>query len=295
MGRVQQLIAVLMVLISLALGWYAWVLATRSMAEKPAEVAVPKLNVVVATKPIQAGVPIPLDAIKLEAMTVRPDGAFDSLAAVEGKIPAENFVIGEPVLSQRMFGIERGIAAAIPPGDRAVAVKVDEVIGVGNRLNPRDIVDVFVTMRRNNDEIGETQSKLLLAGVMVLAVGNRTVQGRDVKQAETANRPGGTAEPPRTVVLAVPFTDVNRIALAGEAGKVLLALRNPLDRMPPLAEPVPTAEEAGKVTLRQVAASGSIAPPAVAGKPGGGVARAATGVEVIRGLRRQQVGGSRME
>lgn len=293
MGRVQQLIAVLMVLISLALGWYAWVLATRSMAEKPAESAVPKLNVVVAVKPIQAGVPIPPDAIKVEAMPVRPEGAFDSVAAVEGKIPAENFVPGEPILAQRIFGVERGIASIIRPGERAVAVKVDEVIGVGNRLNPRDVVDVFVTMRRNQDEIGETQSKLLLAGVTVLAVGNRTVQGRDVKQTEATTRPGGAAEPPRTVVLAVPFTEVNRLALAGETGKVLLALRNPLDKMPPLAEPVPTAEEAGKVTLRQVAAGGSIVLPAAGSKPG--AAKPETGVEVIRGLRRQQVGGSRTE
>ncbi len=295
MGRVQQLIAVLMVLISLALGWYAWVLATRSMAEKPVEVTAQKLNVVVATKPIQAGIPIPADAIKVESMTVRPEGSFDNVAAVEGKIPAENFVTGEPILAQRMFGVERGIASIIRPGERAVALKVDEVVGVGNRLNPRDVVDVFVTMRRNNDEIGETQSKLLLAGVTILAVGNRTVQGRDVKQNEAAARPGGAAEPPRTVVLAVPFTDVNRVALAGEAGKVLLALRNPLDKMPPLAEPVPAAEEAGKVTLRQVASSGSIAMPVTAGKPAAGRARTDTGVEVIRGLRRQQVGGSRTE
>ncbi|HET7833923.1 MAG TPA: Flp pilus assembly protein CpaB [Gallionella sp.] len=281
-----------MVLISLALGWYAWVLATRSMAEKPVEITAQKLSVVVAAKPIQAGVPIPPDAIRVESMTVRPDGAFDNIAAVEGKVPAENFVIGEPILAQRMFGVERGIASVIRPGERAIALKVDEVVGVGNRLNPHDVVDVFVTMRRNNDEIGETQSKLLLAGVTVLAVGNRTVQGRDVKQAE-AVRPGGATEAPRTVVLAVPFTDVNRVALAGETGRVLLALRNPLDKMPPLAEPVPAAEEAGKVTLRQVATGGSIAPAVTKGKTGG--ARADTGVEVIRGLRRQQVGGSRME
>ena len=68
MGRVQQLVAVSMVLISLGLGWYAWVLGQRSLKEKPAEVSVPRLNVVVATKPIPAGIPIAKDAIKVEAM-----------------------------------------------------------------------------------------------------------------------------------------------------------------------------------------------------------------------------------
>lgn len=281
MGRVQQLVAVLMVLISLLLGWYAWVLANRSMVEKPADVSAPRLNVVVAIKPIPAGVPIAKDSIKVEQMTVRPEGAFDNVAAVEGKIPAENIVIGETILAHRMFGLEKSIVSAIRPGERAVALKVDEVIGVGNRLNPRDVVDVFALMRRNNDEIAQTQSRLLLAGVRVLAVGNRSVAGRDVNMG---NLPENSM-PPRTVVLAVPFNDVNRLALASELGKITLALRSPLDEVPPLAEPAATGDQA-KTTLRQVAA-GSFAMKGrtAGGKSGAGSAMPETGVEVIRGLR----------
>ena len=280
MGRVQQLVAALMVLISLLLGWYAWVLANRSLTAKPAEVSAPRLNVVVATKPIPAGVPIAKDSIKVEAMTVRPEGAFDNVAAVEGKIPAENIVTGETILAQRMFGLEKGIVSAIRPGERAVALKVDEVIGVGNRLNPRDVVDVFAIMRRNNDEIAQSQSKLLVAGVRVLAVGNRSVQGRDIG---VSNIPDATL-PPRTVVLAVPFNDVNRLALASEMGKILLALRSPLDQVPSLAEPAATAAQA-RVTLRQVAVGSFAMTGSVGGKSGAGSAMPETGVEVIRGLR----------
>ena len=148
------------------------------------------------------------------------------MASVEGKIPAENIVTGETILAQRMYGLEKGIVSSVRPGERAVALKVDEVIAVGNRLNPNDMVDVFVIMRRNNDEIAESQSKMLLSGVRVLAVGNRSVQGRDM------SLPDATL-PPRTVVLAVPFNEVNRLALAAEMGKILLALRNPQDQMPP--------------------------------------------------------------
>lgn len=280
MGRVQQLVAVLMVLISLGLGWYAWVLGKRSLTEKPAETSVPRLNVVVATKPIAAGVPIAKDAIKVEVMSVRPEGAFDNVSAVEGKIPAENIVTGETILAQRMYGLEKGIVSAVRPGERAVALKVDEVIGVGNRLNPRDMVDVFVIMRRNNDEIAESQSKLLLSGVRVLAVGNRSVQGRDYSLTNIPD----TTTPPRTAVLAVPFSEVNRLALAAEMGKILLALRSPQEQMPPASEPATTAEQvarSGKLTLRQ-AAAGSYALP---GKTAGS-AHSEGGVEVIRGTRR---------
>jgi pilus assembly protein CpaB len=256
------------------------VLGKRSLTEKPAETAVPRLNVVVATKPIAAGVPIAKDAVKVEVMSVRPEGAFDNVSAVEGKIPAENIVTGETILAQRMYGLEKGIVSAIRPGERAVALKVDEVIGVGNRLNPRDMVDVFVIMRRNNDEIAESQSKLLLPGVRVLAVGNRSVQGRDYSLTNIPD----TTTPPRTAVLAVPFSEVNRLALAAEMGKILLALRSPQEQMPPAAEPATTAEHvarSGKLTLRQ-AAAGSYAP---AGRTAGS-ARSESGVEVIRGTRR---------
>jgi len=282
MGRIQQLVAVLMVLISLGLGWYAWVLGKRSMIEKPAEVSVPRLNVVVATKPIPAGVPIAKDAIKIEAMTVRPDGAFDNVAAVEGKIPAENIVTGETILAQRMFGLEKGIVSAIRPGERAIALKVDEVIAVGNRLNPRDAVDVFAVLRRNSDEIAESQGKLLVSGVRVLAVGNRSVQGRDVN---VGNLPEATVSP-RTVVLAVPTNEVSRLALAAETGKILLALRSPEDQVPPVARPSETNAHGitSKATLRQLAAGTATASKA-------GTAAPETGVEVIRGLRRQQVSG----
>lgn len=298
MGRIQQLVAVLMVLISLGLGWYAWVLGNRSLTKKPVESAVPWLNVVVATKPIPAGTPISKDAVKIEAMTVRPDGAFDNVASVEGKIPAENIVTGEPILAQRMHGLDKGIVSAVYPGERAVALKVDEVTGVGNRLNPRDLVDVFFTLRRNNDEITETQGQLLLAGVRVLAVGNRSVQGRDEKPLEATSQSGGkyATEPPRTVVLAVPLKEVNRLVLVAETGKILLALRNPLDRVPALANPVPPAGEAStvmKATLRQVAAGqAEKAPKAAASSATHGGRKPEPGVDIIRGLKHHSANGT---
>lgn len=291
MGRIQKLVAVLMVLISLGLGWYAWVLGKRTLSTKPVESAPPRLSVVVAAKPIPAGTPISKEAVKLEAMTVRPDGAFETVASVEGKIPAESILAGEPIFAQRMHGLDKGIVSAVNPGERAVALKVDEVSGVGNRLNPRDVVDVFVTMRRNNDEIAESQGQLLLAGVRVLAVGSRSVQGRDEKPVETTLQPGGkyTSEPPRTVVLAVPLKEVGRLALMAETGKILLALRNPLDRTPLLADPAPVAGVSSaivKATLRQVALGQAEKPSGDASGSTHAGRKPEPEVDIIRGLKR---------
>lgn len=282
MPKLQQIGAVLLVVISLALGWYAWVLGTRAVTPKAAPTVVPQQNVVVAAKPVQAGAPIPREAVKIVSMSFRPEGAFDRVESVVGRIPAENLVVGEPILAQRMHGAETGISTEIAPGERAVAVRVDEVVAVGNRLNPRDLVDVYVTERRSGDEVSETQSRLLLNGAKVLAVGNRTVQGREEKASvDQISLTKGMADAPRTVVLAVPDGEVGRLALAAETGKLLLALRGSRGA-------VMAANGTEKVTLRELAGGGAAAP--VAAARGARVIRPAGGfveedIEVVRGLK----------
>lgn len=282
MPKLQQIIAVLLVAVSLALGWYAWVLGTRAVTPKAAPAVVPQETVVVAAKPVQAGTPIPREAVKTASMSFRPEGAFDRIEAVVGRIPAENLLVGEPILARRMHGAETGISTEIGPGERAVAVRVDEVVAVGNRLNPRDMVDVYVTERRSGDEVGETQNRLLLTGVKVLAVGNRSVHGREEKaSADQVTLAKGLADAPRTVVLAVPEGEVGRLALAAETGKLLLALRGNRGA-------VVAASGPEKVTLRELAGGGAAAPvvaPRAAGAPRLAGGYGEEGIEVVRGLK----------
>lgn len=282
MPKLQQISAVLLVVISLALGWYAWVLGTRAVTPKTAPTAVPQQNVVVAAQPLRAGTPIPREALKTVPMPFRPEGAFERTESVVGRIPAENLVVGEPILAQRMHGAETGISTEIAANERAVAVRVDEVVAVGNRLNPRDLVDVYVTERRSGDEVGETQSKLLLIGVKVLAVGNRSALGREEKPATDQGALAKNAvEAPRTVVLVVPDGEVARLALAAETGKLLLALRG--NRGATVA-----AGGSAKITLRELTGGAAPAPlsaPRAAGTPRPAGLSAAEEIEVVRGLK----------
>jgi pilus assembly protein CpaB len=158
------------------------------------------------------------------------------------------------LLTEAMFA--RGVALQLMPGERAMAVPVDEVVGAGNRIVPGDHVDVFFTLKEGQD-ISKTQSRLLASRLRVLSYGAATVAS---DPSATADGNGGnganTAAPAqrtvaRTAVLAVPVEQVNRVVLATQSGKLLLALRNPSDEtLPDLALfPEPGPALAGKAGL----------------------------------------------
>ncbi|NTV95099.1 MAG: Flp pilus assembly protein CpaB [Thiobacillus sp.] len=210
-------------LVALALAGYAWVLSSRMAAEQKA--AQPKLQpVVVAQARIPAGSAITKEMLKVSMFPSRPEGSFGTVDPLVGKTVSTDIAVGEAILQERLGGGLRAMLQHIDPSQRAVAIRVDEVIAVGNKLIPGDWVDVFFTLHRNNAEIADTQSQLLLENLQVLAFGSRDVGG-----AKTGTEGGTmvrtTSESPKTAVLAVTITDIDKLVLAAESGRLLLALR----------------------------------------------------------------------
>lgn len=342
MLRFSKIIAAVLVLLAIALAVYAWMLSRRpapapapavasAQPQKPAE---PTYPVVVATKPLPAGQPIPADALRLTQLTVNPAGAFKTVAAAAGKVPVLDLGEGTPLLEGQMA---TGLALKLEAGERAVAVKADEVLGVGNNVRPGDYVDVFFTLKADNRDIDRSQARLLLARKRVLAYGQTSLDAlpaTDEPAAEGADSTGSRAlsSPPRrntasqrpvqarTVVLAVPVEDVNRLTLAEASGRLLLALRNPTDtsepdpalfaELPPALQPQPPKRgeparpalagidraQAGLATADLVAGGSANArrPGPSAGQRPGQPATAkprpaGTEVEIIRGDRRDTV------
>ena len=82
---------------------------------------------------------------------------------------------GEPILDGRLAapGSGGGLAATIPPGMRACAVKVDEVVGVAGFVTPGMRVDVLVSgdAPGNPDPREGTEVKTLLQNIQVLSAG----------------------------------------------------------------------------------------------------------------------------
>jgi pilus assembly protein CpaB len=223
MPNLTRIFAGVLIVVALVLGMFAWTLSRR-----PAPVAVTPAThasfpVVVATRTLTAGKAITLEDLRVQSLPINPNGAFTEPAQLAGRVPNAEIGADSPVLESQLSS---GLAERVEPGERALAVRVDEGNAVGNRLRPGNFVDVFFTLKRdggsmgNGGEIDRTQARLLMSKVRVLAFGNATASG------DSAGDPNGMV---RTAVLAVPVADVDRLTLAESAGRLIFALRNPKD------------------------------------------------------------------
>jgi pilus assembly protein CpaB len=222
MPNLTKILAGVLIAVALVLGLFAWTLSRRPppVAVTPATRA--SFPVVVASRTLPAGKAISVDDLRVQPLPINPNGAFADPAQLAGRVPNAEIGADSPVLEAQLSS---GLAERIEPGERALAVRVDEANAVGNRLRPGNVVDVFFTLKRdgsigNGGEIDRTQARLLMSKVRVLAFGNATASG------DSVGEPSGVV---RTAVLAVPVADIDRLTLAESAGRLIFALRNPKD------------------------------------------------------------------
>jgi len=128
---------------------------------------------------------------------------------------------GEPILETRLApkGAGAGLAATIPPGMRAVAVRVNEIIGVAGFVVAGMRVDVLISGVPPNSraDLG-TLSKTLLQNIEILSAGQNMQ-----KDAE-----GKPITVPVVNMLVTP-EQAEILSLAGSQTQITLVLRNPLD------------------------------------------------------------------
>lgn len=240
MIRFSKIIAAVLVLLALLLVGYAWMLSRQPAAavvvQQPLaqSTATPEATfpVVVATKPLPAGQAIEAGALRVAQLTINPGGAFMSVAEVVGRVPVFDLGSGAPLLENQLVS---GLSMRLEPGERAVAVKADEVMGVGNNVRPGDFVDVFFALKADGKDVERSQSRLLLSRMRVLAFGNASVDGMPASaEGRGSQKPQASSNnPARTAVLAVRVEDVNRLALGETHGRLWLALRHPNDTTEP--------------------------------------------------------------
>jgi pilus assembly protein CpaB len=164
------------------------------------------------------------DLTTVEIAGTLPQGAILKTQDAVGRGVISDLYAGEPILNSRLAaqGSGGGLAATIPEGMRASAIKVDQVVGVAGFVTPGMRVDVLVsgippgTQNANNTE--GTLTRTLLQNVEVLSAGT-DIQ----KDAE------GKPQQVQVVNLLVSPQDAQLLSLAGNETKIQLVLRNPLD------------------------------------------------------------------
>jgi len=129
---------------------------------------------------------------------------------------------GEPILETRLApkGAGGGLAAMIPSGMRAVAVRVNDVVGVAGFVVPGMRVDVLISGSPPGPS-NATQGNLtrtLLQNIEVLSA------GQDFKK-DNEGKPLGVA----VVNLLVTPEQAEMLSLASKETTIQLVLRNPLD------------------------------------------------------------------
>jgi len=147
-----------------------------------------------------------------------PPGCFTSAEKLAGRVLVYPVKMNEPIFESRLAPktIQTGgVAALISPKKRAVAVKVDKVIGVSGFIHAGNRVDVLVTLTtigKSSDPV----TKIVLENILVLAV------GPDVE----VDKKGKESKPVDVITLEVTPVEAEKLALAASEGKVQLALRN---------------------------------------------------------------------
>jgi pilus assembly protein CpaB len=162
------------------------------------------------------------DLTTIDIVGTLPKGAILRPENVIGRGVISSLYAGEPILENRLAppGSGGGLAATIPTGMRAAAVKVNEVVGVAGFVTPGMHVDILIsgTPPGANNAAEGSRVKTLLQNIEVLSAG--TDIQRDAE---------GKPQQVQVVNLLVTPDQAEALSLASNETHIQLVLRNPLD------------------------------------------------------------------
>jgi pilus assembly protein CpaB len=179
-------------------------------------------QVALATKDLEVGTVLKEDDVKVSDWPGSvPVGATSQVKDVLGRGVITAIFAKEPIISSRLApkGAGGGMATMIPPGMRAVAVRVNEVVGVAGFVVPGTHVDVLISGNSpgGNGSLG-TLTQTLLQNIEVLSA------GQDFKK-DAEGKPIAV----QVVNMLVTPTQAEQLSLAASQTSIQLVLRNPLD------------------------------------------------------------------
>jgi pilus assembly protein CpaB len=180
-------------------------------------------DVFVATADLQVGAKIESKDIRYDHFDSRdvPAGVFHRRDKLIGRVVIQPIYRGEWILSSKLAGENSGygLPSLIPPGMRAVSVRVNDTSSISGFVLPGTRVDVLLT----SEPAGSKQTTIVLENVMVLANGYKLEH----------DPRGGEPISASVITLLVSPDDAQKLTLASNQGRIQLALRNPLDTRQP--------------------------------------------------------------
>jgi pilus assembly protein CpaB len=180
-------------------------------------------KVAVAAVPLDYGVDITPDKIRFADYPVAsiPPGSFRNVSELlpmgKRRVALRPILVNEPILASKISGEGQGasIAALLPDGKRAAAVRINDVSGVAGFIQPNDAVDVLITRQLPGSSNDAQVTDVLLQNVRVIAT-DQDAKGADGKPVLA-----------KTATLEVDPIDAQKLALAQQVGQLSLVLRKP--------------------------------------------------------------------
>ena len=191
--------------------------------QQSAAVPAATTKIAVAAKDLDVGQVIKEDDVKLADWTGPvPDGSTNHPQELLGRGVITPIMSKEPVIDKRLApkGAGGGFSVLIPPGLRAVPLRVNEVAGVAGFVVAGMHVDVLISGNSpGGDSRMGTVTKTLLQDVTVLSA------GQDFKKD-----PEGKPVVVQVITVLATPEQAEILSLASAQTSVQLSLRNPLDK-----------------------------------------------------------------
>lgn len=196
-------------------------LQAQKVKEAAAQGVPGKVPVVVLRQAVAAFHEISAEDVTLDYLKVAPPATYRTLDEVLGQ-PVQVALEAGSLLNQTHLRPGSEIARLLRPGERAVAIPIDEVIGGGGFVQPGDLVDLLLFLRGESG--GKDSAQIVMQSVRVLGFGSEIISqaGGTVTPDEKA-RSADRARA-RTAVLAIAEADVTRLMLASSLGTLRLAI-----------------------------------------------------------------------
>lgn len=199
---------------------YGWMRSSAGAQQRAGETQ----PVVVAAADLKWGTTIRAEDVKTVPFLKRTlaSGYFADAAGIGGRTLVYPVKANEPIFESQLAPRTvdgGGIAAVIKLQKRAMAVKVDKVIGVSGFIHAGNRVDVLATFNRLNNSDPTPATKTVIENVLVLAAGT------DIEKTGKGEKPA----PVDVITLEVTSEEGEKLALAATEGKLTLALRNQAD------------------------------------------------------------------
>jgi len=205
--------------VALAMGAFVSFFVYRNLQGGRAK-SVPGEDILVAANDLQVGTKIEDKDVKYVHFPSSdlPVGVFHRKDKLLGRGVILPISRGEFILTNKLAGENAGygLPSLIPPGMRAVSVRVNDTSSVAGFVLPGTRVDVLLT--GNPEGVNQQETTTVLENVAVLAAGQKL-------ERNAAGEPQTTP----VITLLVSPDDAQKLTLASNQGKIQLALRNPLD------------------------------------------------------------------